>query len=168
MGFFEVGRVVKSRGLTGEVKVLLTTDFPERLNARKVLFVGKNEQEAAEIRVKSVTIAGKFAFYRFSEILRQEDAEKMIGKTLFVSVQELPKLKGDAAYVHELVGLKVLAENDIEIGVLNDVLKLPSTDAYEIKLANGKKILIPAIEEFIEEVHLTNGFVKIRRYEEFL
>lgn len=165
---FEIGRIVKSRGLTGEIKVLLTTDFPERLKHRKRLFIGNNEAEIVEFKVKSISLAGKFAFYRFAEVSSTEDAEKLIGKNLYISELELPKLKGDIAYLHELIGLKVLSEQHDEIGILNDVFKMPASDVYEVKLKSGKKILIPAVEEFIEEVHLTKGFVKIKRHEEFL
>lgn len=164
---FEIGRIVKIKGLKGEVKVALETDFPERLKTRKILWIGVSPDTAVEIKVKSVSIVHGAATYRFIGIDSPEQAKVLVGKSLFVAESDLPKLKGDRAYIHELIGLRV-ASGETEIGKLTDVIKAPSTDVYEISLADGKKILMPAISEFIEEVNLTNGCVKVKRYEEFL
>lgn len=164
---FEIGRIVKIKGLKGEVKVALETDFPERLKARKTLWIGNAPDTAIEIKVKSVSITPDAATYRFVGIDMPEQAKTLVGKRLFVAESDLPKLKGDMAYIHELIGLRVHS-GETEIGKITNVIKVPSNDVYEISLANGKKILMPAISEFIEEVNLTNGCVKVKRYEEFL
>ncbi len=163
----QIGRIVKIRGLKGEVKVILETDFPERLKARKTLWIGNTPDSAVEIHVKSVSIAPDSATYRFVGIETPEQAKPLVGKSLFVAESDLPKLNGDIAYIHELIGLRVNS-GETEIGKLTDVMKMPASDVYEILLTSGKKILIPAIAEFIEEVNLTNGYVKVKRYEEFL
>lgn len=164
---FEIGRIVKVKGLKGEVKVILETDFPERLKTRKKLLIGTMPDAATEIAVKSVSIASDSATYRFVGIDTPEQAQTLLGKSLFVAESDLPKLKGDVAYIHELIGLRVVS-GETEIGKLTDVIKAPSTDVYEVSLTNEKKILMPAISEFIEEVNLTNGYIKVKRYEEFL
>ncbi|MCS6988822.1 MAG: ribosome maturation factor RimM [Chloroherpetonaceae bacterium] len=165
----EVGRIVKTRGLKGEVKATLSTDFPERLKKRKKLWIGKTPDDIVQIEVKSVVVAPTFALYRFVGVETPEQAEKLVGKRLFVSENDLPKLSGDVAYIHELIGLMVLADEK-PIGKLVDVFKAPANDVYVIALdgENEKRILMPAVAEFIEEVNLTNGFVKVKRYEEFL
>ncbi|MFN3561025.1 MAG: ribosome maturation factor RimM [Chloroherpetonaceae bacterium] len=164
---FEIGRIVKIKGLKGEVKVSLETDFPERLKTRKTLWIGNAPDTAVEIKVKSVSVVPNSATYRFVGIDTPEQAQALVGKRLFVAESDLPTLKGDVAYIHELIGLRVMS-NESEIGKLTSVAKLPSNDVYEILLTNGKKIFMPAIAEFIEEVNLTNGYVKVKRYEEFL
>jgi len=164
---FEIGRIVKVKGLKGEVKVALETDFPERLKARKILWIGKTPDMASEIKVKSVSVSPDGATYRFIGIDSPEQAKTLVGKSLFVTESDLPKLKGDVAYIHELIGLRV-DSGETEIGTLTNVIKVPSNDVYEVLLGNGKKILMPAISEFIEEVNLTNGYVKVKRYEEFI
>lgn len=165
----EIGRIVKVRGLKGEVKATLSTDFPERLKTRKTLWIGNAPDDVAPIQVRSVSVAPTFALYRFVGIDAPEKAEPLVGKILFVRESDLPKLAGDVAYIHELIGLNVLADGK-PIGALVDVIKAPANDVYVIRLEaeNGREILMPAIAEFIEEVNLTNGFVKVKRYEEFL
>ncbi len=164
---FEIGQIVKVKGVKGEVKVRLETDFPERLKTRKTLWIGNEPDTAIEIKVKSVSVAADSATYRFIGIDSPEQANALVGKRLFVAESDLPKLNGDVAYIHELIGLRVYS-GEIEIGKLTDVMKVPSNDVYEMMLMNGKKILMPAISEFIEEVNLTSGYVKVKRYEEFL
>ncbi len=167
MRCFEIGRIIKVKGVKGEVKVRLETDFPERLKTRKTLWIGNAPDTAIEIKVKSVSVAPNEATYRFIGIDTPEQAKALVGKRLFVAESDLPKLNGDVAYIHELIGLEVL-NGETHIGRLTDVMKIPSNDVYEVLLTNGKKILMPAISEFIEEVNITGGYVKVKRYEEFL
>jgi 16S rRNA processing protein RimM len=163
----EIGRIVKVKGLKGEVKVALETDFPERLKKRKTLWIGNAPDTAVEIKVKFVSVTPDSATYGFIGIDTPEQAKTLAGKSLFVAESDLPKLKGDVAYIYELIGLPVVS-GETQIGKLTDVIKVPSNDVYEISLDDGKKILMPAISEFIEEVNLTKGCVKVKRYEEFL
>ncbi len=163
----QIGQIVKVKGLKGEVKVKLETDFPERLKERKRLWIGDRPETATQINVRSVALSPNFATYGFVGIETPEQAQKLVGKSLFVETSNLPKLNGDRAYIHELIGLKVL-NNQTRIGTLIDVIKIPANDVYEVSLNDGKKILIPAISDFVEEVNLTEGYIKVKRYEEFL
>jgi len=163
----QIGQIVKVKGLKGEVKVALETDFPERLKQRKKLWIGNTPDTATPIEVRSVSIAPTVATYGFVGIETPEQAQKLVGKRLFIETTDLPKLKGDVAYIHELIGLTVL-NGKSSIGTLTDVIKIPSNDVYEVSLNSGKKILMPAISEFIEEVNLTEGYIKVKRHEEFL
>ncbi len=163
----QIGRIVKVKGLKGEVKVMLETDFPERLKKRKSLWIGNTPDTATQINVRSVSVTPTVATYGFVGIETPEQAKLLVGKSLFVDTSDLPRLNGEVAYIHELIGLKVL-DGETHIGTLTDVMKIPSNDVYEVSLNDGKKILVPAISEFIEEVSLTDGYVKVKRYEEFL
>lgn len=167
MEFFIVGRVLKPHGVKGEVKVQIETSFPEKFKSRKRLYIGKNAKEAKPIDVASARLTDNAALLKFKGVETPEEAEKLRNHWLFVDETQLVKLGKNKAYIHELVGL---AAYDIEgnaIGTLANVISLPSCDAYEIR--NGEKsVLVPAIEEFIEEVNLSEKRVVVKRFEEFL
>jgi 16S rRNA processing protein RimM len=165
---FLVGAIQKPRGLKGEVRVALSTDFPEQFKKRKRFFIGRTEKDVREILVKHITIESKqTAFVQFIGVTTIDDAEKLKLNYLFIPESELTALSGDTAYIHDLIGLEARDENG-KVGTLSDVLQLPSTDVYELTLTDGKKVHLPAILEFIDEVNVTNGFVKVKRLGEFL
>ncbi|NTV45925.1 MAG: 16S rRNA processing protein RimM [Chlorobiales bacterium] len=164
---FVVGRIVKPRGLKGEVKVLIVTDFPESFKQRKSYFVGKNEKSAKLMRVVSASLSGGFAFLRFAEINTPEDADALKGSWLYIEESQLMPLEEGKAYQHQLIGLDVFDDQGVCRGKLSAVLHMPASDVYEVD-SDGKKILIPAVSEFVEDVDFVQRKVLIRRFDEFL
>ncbi len=167
MELFIVGRVLKPHGVRGEVKIQVETSFPEKFKSRKRLYVGKTAAEATPIEVVSARRA-KFTFLlKFKGIDSPEVAEKLRNHWLFIDETQLTKLGENEAYIHELVGLQALDTSGNTVGTVTDVIELPTCDAYEICIGS-KSVLIPAIEEFIEEVNLSKKCVVVKRFEEFL
>jgi 16S rRNA processing protein RimM len=63
--------------------------------------------------------------------------------------------------------MKVLDRNRHEVGTVTNVLKMPANEVYEVQVGE-KKILLPAIEEFVEEFSLRDRHIVIPRFDEFL
>ncbi|NTV45847.1 MAG: 16S rRNA processing protein RimM [Chlorobiales bacterium] len=164
---FVVGKIVKQRGLKGEVKVMIMTDFPESFKQRKAYFVGKNEESAKLMRVVSASLAGNVAYLRFAEITTPEEAEALKSSWIYIEESELMPLEEGKAYQHQLIGLDVFDDQGVCRGKLSGVFHMPASDVYEVE-SNGQKVLIPAIEEFLEDVDLVQKKISIRRFDEFL
>ncbi|MEC9486333.1 MAG: ribosome maturation factor RimM [Prosthecochloris sp.] len=161
------GLILKPKGLKGKVKVRPETDFPERFLKRGRLFVGPDESRAREMSVVRASLRGGFAYLCFEGQETREQAEALVGQSLYVQESDLVPLPPDMAYVHELVGLEVLDENRHYLGVVEDVLRMPAHEVYQIG-TNGKTVLVPAIEEFVVEIDLEGGTMVLRRFHEFL
>ncbi len=167
MELFVVGRVLKPHGVRGEVKIQVETSFPEKFKSRKRLYIGKTAAEATPIEVVSARRAKSVFLLKFKGIDSPETAEKLRNHWLFIDETQLTRLGKNEAYIHELVGLQALDTSGNAIGTVTDVIELPTCDAYEI-CVGSKSVLIPAIEEFIEEVNLSKKCVVVKRFEEFL
>jgi 16S rRNA processing protein RimM len=63
--------------------------------------------------------------------------------------------------------MKVLDGSRREAGIVTNVLSMPAHDVYEVKVGE-KKILLPAIEEFVEEFSVGEKYMVIPRVGEFL
>ena len=66
----------------------------------------------------------------------------------------------DTYYVRDLIGISVVTE-DGELGIITDVIQNSAQDLYEVKTAEGKKIYIPVVKEFVTEVDVEAGIVKV-------
>ena len=75
------------------------------------------------------------------------------GAELCVHREALPELDEDSYYVADLVGLHVLDENGLEVGVVRDVLPGPANDALELDTG----LLLPVVEACIKEVDLAGS-----------
>ena len=72
------------------------------------------------------------------------------GTELYVHREELPPLEEDAYYVADLVGLDVLDENGVKVGVVHDVLPGPANDVLELDTG----LLLPLVDACVREVDL--------------
>ncbi len=162
-----VGKILKAKGLKGEVKILPITDYPESFLERKAFFVGRESENAVPRQVLHASLRSGFAYVLFSGIDTREKAEAAAGSRVYVSVDALIPLPPDRAYLHDLKGLKVLNEAHKEIGSVHDVLRMPAHEVYEVRYGS-RMILVPAIEEFVEEVVIEKGYMVLKRLDEFL
>lgn len=167
MELFLTGIVLKPKGLKGELKVQPVTDFPESFLTRHEYYVGKNSEEAVVRNVRSATLRQGFAWLVFEGIESREAAEAVAGMKLYVTAEQLKPMPDDRAYLHDLIGLEVVDEEADKVGKISDVLQMPAQDVYEID-TGGRKVLVPAVEEFITEIDLEKGIVTLRRFSEFL
>jgi 16S rRNA processing protein RimM len=164
---YVTGVILKPRGLHGEVKVEIVTDFPDTFLSRKAYYAGRTAESAVRLHVRKAVVSGGFAWLTFKGVDTLEDAAKLAGWKLFIEEAELLPQPEGRAYIHELVGLKVLDRNRAEAGIVTDVISMPAHDVYEV-LAGRKKVLIPALEEFIDEISVEGKYMVVSRFDEFL
>ncbi len=167
MELYVTGVILKPRGLLGEVKVDIVTDFPETFLSRKTYYAGRTAENAVRLQVRKAVVSGGFAWLMFKGIDTLEEAEKLAGWKLFIEEAELVPQPEGRAYIHDLVGMKVLDRNRYEAGTVTGVIGMPAHDVYEVQ-TGMKKVLIPALEEFIDEFSVEGRYMVVPRFDEFL
>ena len=167
MELYLTGIILKPKGLKGEVKVEPVTDFPESFLSRKEYYAGVSVDSVERLKVKKAALGGGFAWLFFEGIDSMEKAEALTGWKLFVPEDQLLPQPANRAYLHEIIGMKVLDCRRSEVGVVTNVIAMPAHDVYEVQVGE-RKILLPAIDEFVEEFNLHEQYIVIPRFEEFL
>jgi len=77
------------------------------------------------------------------------------GAELTVLRDALPPLDSGSYYVADLIGLEVLDERGVQVGVVRDVVPGPANDALELETG----VLLPLVEECVREIDLERGRV---------
>ena len=167
MELYLTGLILKPKGLKGEVKVEPITDFPESFLSRREYYAGLSVDSVEQLTVKKAALGGGFAWLFFDGVDSMEQAEKLSGWKLFVEECQLMQQPEGRAYLHEIIGMRVLDRTRRDVGIVTNVLAMPAHDVYEVKVGE-KKILLPAIEEFVEEFNLREQYIVIPRFDEFL
>ena len=161
-----VGRITKSVGLKGEVKVEVLAQNADRLFDLRTVFVGASEQDAVETEVLAARRQGSFVVLTLKGIGTRTESEQAAGSYLFLPDEEAQRSPG-SYFLHELPGLKVVTEEGIEVGTVKEVVPLPGGDTWIVTVGT-KEIMIPGVKEFIRSVDLKNRKVVVHVIEGLL
>ncbi len=157
--FIAVGRLRRPHGVQGEIQMDVLTDFPERMRAGKTIYIGDTHEP---MRLTGVRGHDRAMILRFPGIESPEAVGRFRNMVVYVKADELPKLPEGEYYHHQLLGLSVVDESGQALGSLSDILETGANDVYVVKTAEGKELLLPAIEEVILEVNLERGEMRVR------
>ena len=162
-----VGKVLKPKGLKGELKVEIITSFPEHFQELAEVSV-KNGLEWQTYSLKAVRLGDRFAFIKLAGIDSIEQAEMLRNQFLYISEADLTYLDEDEFYVHDLIGLSVCDEQGNELGSIVDVESYNSNDVYVLEGTDGKEYLLPAAKDFVLAVDIKSKKMTIRLVEGLL
>jgi len=163
----QVGIITSTHGVRGEVKVFPTTDDVKRFKKLKNVILDTG-REKIELEIEGVKFFKQFAILKFKGIDNINDVEKYRQKSLYVTRDNAVRLKRDEYFIADLIGLKVIDENDEEIGVMTDVMQTGANDVYVIRMNDGRELLLPAIKECVLGIDVDAGFIKIHIMEGLL
>lgn len=157
--FLAAGKLRKSHGLKGEMWIEVLTDHPEIFNQKIPAFIGEKH---FSVSVRSFRFAGKLGLIQFEGYENPESLLYFNNSFLFFETKNMPELRNEEYYHHELIGLEVRDEKDEVLGTLTDILVTGANDVYVITPNNGKKdILIPAIKSVILKIDLESKLMII-------
>ncbi len=163
MEYYDVGKIVNTHGLKGEVRVMsITTNPQERYYAGAPLTWFGKDNEMVELKVRSHRQHKTFDLLTFEDYFNINQVEKFVGGTLRVSEDLLLDLPQDEFYIHEVVGLKVI-DNDTneEIGKIKEVLSPGANDVWVVQRQGKKDLLLPYIESVILDVDIEQGVISV-------
>lgn len=170
MSKVELGIVTGAVGIKGDVKVKSFAEDPVRFKKIENVSLIKGKQETLK-KIESCRINGGKVTVRFSDITDRDAAERLRGYTVYMDESELPELPEGSFYVRDLIGMNVVKDSGEELGVVKDVLTDRPQDIYVVEprdeSGNGKAgdLLIPAVDEFIKEIDMDNGVIKVHLIE---
>ena len=152
--FLEAGEIVSTHGIQGEVKILPWADSPEFLLKFKTFYLGGKPYEVVSSRVHKTCVLAKL-----QGIDTPEDAIRLRGTQVCIDRSNVRLPKGT------VLGCRVLDDEGVEIGVIKDVLTMPSSDVYVIE--GEHKYMIPSVKEFVKEINVDERFVRVHLIEGF-
>lgn len=163
-GLLAVGQIVKAFGIRGEVIARSFADSPGRFLNLSLVHIGPDERQTRQVRIEQVHPEARGIRLKLAGIDDRTAAERMRGTFLFVDATQQVKLPKGRFFVHEIVGMTVLDEEDRRIGRVREVLKLPAHDVYVVE-ENGRESMIPAVKEFVVGIDTVAGVIRVRLIE---
>lgn len=157
---YQIGKIVNTHGLKGEVKVKIETDFPERFDKGNKVFISLNGDYTPLIISQSRLHKGmqivKFEGY---ESINQVEAWKTAN--LYIQDSQQSVLAEDEFYYHEIIGCDVYTLEEEWLGEVTSILTPGANDVWVVKKENGKELLIPYIDDVVKEINTEAKTIRI-------
>ena len=132
----ETGKIVKTHGIKGEVKIDAWSDTPEFLVSFKSMFL----KDGTKLEVQKARVHKQGVIVKFKGIDSIDDALLYLNRTVYIDKTDV--LLDDGVYfIDDLVGLDVI---DVE---------------------DGKNYYIPGIADIVKNVDLEKGVMYIKPIE---
>lgn len=168
--WFNVGKIVNTHGIRGEVRVISRTDFPEeryKIGNTLYLFMPKSK-EPLELTVKSHRKHKNFDLLTFEGYDNVNQVEEMRDGILKVPESQRGTLEEGEYYFQDIIGCLVATIDGKEIGKVTEILTPGANDVWVVKGGNGKELLIPYIEDVVKKVDVKEKVILIEPLEGLL
>lgn len=161
---FQVGVISSTHGVRGEVKVYPTTDDVKRFKKLKEVILDTGREQKL-LEIETVKFFKQFVILKFKGIDSINDIEKYKGKSLLVDRAHAAKLKKDEYFIADMIGMRVITEDEKEFGILKDVIETGANDVYIIDTKEHGEVLVPAIKQCILDVDIEHATMRIHLLE---
>lgn len=160
--YLEIGKIVNTHGVTGEVKVYPLCDDPEMLCDLDELYIDKAGAKSP-ISVKHAKLHKNMILMKLEGITDLTSAEKLKDVMLYAHRDDF-ELEENTYFIVDLIGLNVIDTDDnrISYGTIIDVTQTGANDVYHIKNIEGNIVLIPAIAHVVIKTDIEHGIMEIR------
>lgn len=164
MDLLEVGKIVNTHGLRGEVKAVPWTDYPEVFEDIEYVYV-KRRTGNERLDISGIKYQKNNLILRFEQIKDINQAEAYKNLVLYAERDMLGELPEGVYYITDLIGCEVVKEDGGKVGVIADVFNTGSSDIYDVKREGRKNLLIPVIDEVVLKVDINDKKVTVRMME---
>lgn len=152
MDLLQVGKIINTHGLRGDVKVSAWTDTPDVFEKLTQLYLDEGKRT---LTIRSIRYQKNNLIIKFNEIADINEAETYKNQILYAERTALGELPEGVYYITDLLGCHVINQDtEEEIGILQEVLQTGSNDVYDVVKQDGKHILLPVIDEVVRQVNI--------------
>lgn len=145
-----IGKVLKPRGLKGEIKIEIYSSDSARFSRLKKIKI-----DSVEYDIEHISSEGNVGYLTLLGVDSVEKAELLRGKFVTANRNDLPKLPDGKYYIVDMIGIDVVVGGEV-VGEVCDVLQYGSADVYIVKNGNDS-LSFPAIANLIKSVDLEGG-----------
>jgi 16S rRNA processing protein RimM len=175
--FIFIGKIVKSLGLKGFIKVISQTDFNERYESLDSVYLF-NEKDNELIKNKYTGFL-KFEIedrvllkdhnrIKFNGYNNRSDVGDLKNCYLVIDKSEKTKLSRGNYYYFDLINAKIFSDKK-EVGLVKAVENYGGDDLLLIELNESKKkILLPLRKQFINKIDIDNKIIDVTLIEGFI
>jgi 16S rRNA processing protein RimM len=157
-----LAHIVRPQGRHGEVLADIFTDFPEHFAQREQLFLrppAKSHGDAMrEVKVVSHWLHKGRVVLKFAQVESMTEAESLRGFDLVIPREARIPLSGDAVYVSDLLGVRVIDVSRGGSSVAGEITDVEPEGAgpamLVVRSQSGDELLIPFVRAYLRKMDI--------------
>ena len=142
----KIGKIVKSQGIRGEVKVDCLLDSPQMLKKIKKMYILNKPYIVEKIRCD-----GNVFFVKFLEVCDRNIADTLKNFEIYAEKNDIV-LPTNRYFIDDLVGCRIVTQNKT-LGVLMEILQYGSADVFVCK-DDKKEFSFPFLKDLVLDVNI--------------
>jgi len=155
-----IARLVKPRGLRGEIVADVLTDFPDRFENLETVMLIRPNGDAAEIEIEQFWFQKNRIILKFSGFDSIEAAETLRDSEICVAETEAVELEANEFFDWELEGCAVETIEGEQIGTVKELMRTGGTEILVVA-GKTKEYLIPFAETICTSVDIEQKLIKV-------
>ena len=162
-----VGRIVKTQGIKGQVRVPSSGEETTALVKGNRVYLENGQGARKSLVIDSSRTHRGVTILAFQDVQGIEEAKELVGCSVYVAKDSLTPLPPGEYYWYQLIGLRVKTEGGSWLGTLEEIMPTGSNDVFVVR-KDGREFLIPATDEVVAQVDFKHKIMVIRPLEGLL
>ena len=155
-------------GIKGEVRITLYAQDSTNLKEGKVLLL-ERAGKTINAAIRKLRYQKDRPVVKLEGVDDRNVAEEIRGMDVSIYASDLEELPEGEHYVRNLIGCRVIDTTDgREVGILSDVIQNTAQSILEVRTAEGKSVLIPAVDAFLRGIDEEAGIIEVELIPGFL
>ncbi|MCF6267208.1 MAG: ribosome maturation factor RimM [Desulfuromusa sp.] len=155
-----IGKIVRTHGLRGDLKVRLNSGDPELLLTLKQIELCLPTGESLSVNISRQVLHKGQVLLHFKGLDSIDRVEPLVGSQVLITEDLLPELSDNEYYWGQLEGLQVVDRERGAIGQLQELLSSAAHDTYVVRGRFGD-VMIPAVQQFILGIDLEERIMQV-------
>lgn len=155
-----IAKIIKPRGLRGEVVAAILTDFPERFDGLKHVIGVFGDETRIDLKIEDFWFQKDRIILRFVGFDSVEIAETLRNVEICVPESSAAELDDGEFFDWQLEGCEVETIEGNKIGVVRAVMRTGGTEILVVE-NEGKEYLIPFAESICPEVDIEGKRIRV-------
>lgn len=155
-----VAKIVKSRGIRGELSADVLTDFPERFDDLETVVALLPDGERRELKIENFWFQKDRIIFKFDGLNSIETAETLRGAEICIPESKAVTLETGEFFDWQLESCEVETVEGAKLGRVRELMRTGGTEILVVAGAE-KEYLIPFAESICVDVDIENKQIKI-------
>jgi len=153
--YFEIGKIVNTQGLKGDVRVVPFTDDATRFELLEEILV-RFQQSMRSFSLERVWYHKGFVMLKLKGVDDRTAGDVLRGGVIIIPPEKALPLSEDEYYIRDLLGITVVTTKGERLGEIVEVLQTGANDVFVVRHETNADVLIPHIKKCILNVDITN------------
>ena len=152
MDYIQIGKIINTHGIKGEVKVQPLTDDITRFDCLKTVYLGNDK---LKVKVEGIKYHKNMVILKFERFNNINEVLSYKEDFIYIDEKEKIDLPDNHFFIFDIIGCLVFNTEGEKIGIITQVLQSVSNDIYIVKDdEKNKEYMIPAVKEFFININI--------------